>query len=115
MNRKIDIWRVFKTPEEIEHGLMGLHHIPRDAAALFVMPSCQIQSFWMKNTLVSLDMIFLDGNRMVVGYIEQAIPHDLSSHSVDKSSCYVIEAKHGFIQRNGIQVGDILYFILQKN
>ena len=60
-------------------------------------------------------MIFLDENRRVVGYVEQAIPHDLSSHSVGKPSCYVIEAKHGFIQRNGIEVKDILYFILQKN
>jgi uncharacterized membrane protein (UPF0127 family) len=103
----VNIYKIFKTPDEIENGLMWTH-VPNNVGALFVMPSCTIHSFWMKNTIVSLDMIFLNENMQVVGYIEQAIPFDLSPHTIHKPSCYVIEAKHGFIQKKNIQTGDFI-------
>lgn len=104
----IKINRVFKTPEKIERGLMFIKKLPNDLGALFCMPESKIHKFWMKNTYVSLDVIFLDKNFKIVGFVENTNPLDLSLVYVNYPSKYVIEIKSGFIKKNDIHVGNII-------
>lgn len=104
----IKINRVFKTPEKIEHGLMFVKKLPQNLGALFCMHDSKIHKFWMKNTYVSLDVIFLDKNFKIVGFVENTKPLDLSLVYVNYPSKYVIEIKSGFIKKNNIHIGNIV-------
>jgi uncharacterized membrane protein (UPF0127 family) len=111
----IKINRVFKTPRHIEKGLMFLKNIPKNSGALFCMPQTKIHKFWMKNTYVSLDLIFLDENYKVVGFIENAKPLDLSLLHVNYPSKYVIEIRSGFAKETNLRVGNIVKLVYTKN
>ncbi len=107
----IKINRVFKTHREIEKGLMFIKNIPKNSGALFCMPDTRIHKFWMKNTYVSLDLIFLDENYKVVGFVENTKPLDLSLLNVNYPSKYVIEIRAGFVNQTGGRVGDFVKII----
>jgi uncharacterized membrane protein (UPF0127 family) len=111
----IKINRVFKTYREIEKGLMFVKNIPKNSGALFCMPQTKIHKFWMKNTYVSLDLIFLDENYKVVGFVENAKPLDLSLLNVNYPSKYVIEIRAGFVNQTNLQIGNIVKLIYKKN
>ena len=111
----IKINRVFKTPRQIQQGLMFLKNIPWNSGALFCMPQTKIHKFWMKNTYVSLDLIFLDENFKIVGFIENTTPLDLSLIHVEFPSKYVIEIRRGFVSEKNLQVGNIVKLIYNKN
>jgi len=110
----IKINRVFKTPRQIQKGLMFLKNILKKAGALFCMPQTKIHKFWMKNTYVSLDLIFLDENYRVVGFVEYSKPLDLSLLYVNYPSRYVIEIRAGFVNETNLKVGDIVKVIYRK-
>jgi hypothetical protein len=93
---------------------MFLKNIPRKAGALFCMPQTKIHKFWMKNTYVSLDLIFLDENYKVVGFIENAKPLDLSLLYINFPSKYVIEIRAGFVKETKLQVGNVIKLIYRK-
>tara|TARA_B100001964_G_C13977521_1_gene484699 strand:- start:275 stop:661 length:387 start_codon:yes stop_codon:yes gene_type:complete len=101
---------IFKTSQELAKGLMFQRNLPKDEGALFIMKENKIQKFWMKNTFIPLDMIFLDINKKIIGFRENAIPHDLTSYSIDKPSKYVIEVNAGFVDRHNLQIGDNIIF-----
>jgi uncharacterized membrane protein (UPF0127 family) len=108
IERRVRINRVMKTPTEIERGLMDLKRLPKDAGALFCMKETRRHVFWMKNTYVSLDLIFLDEVFRVVGTLTGAIPHDETPLQVDTPSKYIIEIKSGYVDAHDIQVGNII-------
>ena len=109
-NIHINFKYIFKTSHELAKGLMFKRNLPKDEGALFIMKENTIQRFWMKNTFIPLDMIFLDINKKIIGFRENAIPHDLTSYSIDKPSKYVIEVNSGFIDRHNLQIGDNIIF-----
>ena len=115
MVHSIKINRVFKTPDKIQKGLMFLRKLPSDAGALFVMPTTEKHSFWMKNTYVSLDVIFLDDQNDVVGFVENTTPLSLSSVAVNHDSKYIIEIKAGYVKKKNLQVGYHVKFLYTKN
>ena len=98
------------TAETRTRGLMYRRDLPSDAGMLFVSPETRDYSFWMKNTPLALDMIFIDEQRRVVGLIENAVPFSLAPLSVGKPSRYVLEVHAGFSQRHRIQAGDPVEF-----
>jgi hypothetical protein len=104
----IKINRVFKTEKTIQKGLMFVKKLPQNLGALFCMQNEKIHKFWMKNTYVSLDVIFLDKNFKIVGFVENTKPLDLSLVYVNYPSKYVIEIKSGFIKKNDIHVGNVV-------
>jgi uncharacterized membrane protein (UPF0127 family) len=108
MERTVIINRVMKTPSEIRKGLMDLKRLPKDAGALFRMKESRKHAFWMKNTYVSLDLIFLDENFKVVGIYKGAVPHDETPLQVDTPSKYIIEIKSGYVDAHKIQVGNVI-------
>ena len=100
---------IFRKPEELGKGLMYIKSpLPNDEVALFIMNSTKIQSFWMMNTYIPLDMIFLSKDGVVMGYYENARPHNLQQHKINFPSKYVIETNAGFVRKYNIEKGDII-------
>ena len=100
-----------RTPESIRRGLMFRDRLAGDRGMLFSFPESGDHSFWMKDTRVALDMVFLDADRRVVGTVENARPFSRSSRKVGTPSCYVLETNAGFVATNGIRKGDVAKFV----
>lgn len=96
---------VAATPESRTRGLMWRKALPAGQGMLFIFPQEEVQSFWMRNTLLSLDMIFIDSQRRVVGIIERAEPRTTTSRSVGVPSLYVLEVPGGWSQAVGLKRG----------
>ena len=99
-----------RTPHQIQRGLMYRRHMPPDAGMLFLFRKSKVQSFWMKNTLIPLDMIFVSEDMVVVGIVERAEPQTLTSRTVGKPSRYVIEVNGGWTQAHGVVAGTEVRF-----
>lgn len=97
--------------EEHERGLMFRQHLPWSSGMLFGYNSEEPRSFWMKNTLIPLDMIFVDDNSEIVHIIENVPPCEqdpCQSYPSEEPAQYVLEVNAGFVQQNAVQVGDLL-------
>jgi uncharacterized protein len=102
-----DAWRA-DTPETREQGLMFVEddEMGPDEAMIFVYQRPQYVSMWMKNTLLSLDMLFADENGCVVTIKERATPMSLADIRSGKRVTLVVELKAGTVARYGIKPGD---------
>lgn len=88
---------VAMTPAEIERGLMYRDHLPYDAGMLFVMGSAAVgRAFWMLNTFIPLDIIFIGPDWTVTGVIPNAEPHTGTLRSINQPSAYVLEVNGGW-------------------
>ena len=101
---------VADTAEKRRWGLMYRQELGSDEGMLFVFPDETDHSFWMKNTPLSLDMIFMDRHRRVVGIIHDTVPFSTRSVGVGVASRYVLEVRAGVARRNRIVVGDVARF-----
>ena len=87
-------------------GLMYRNHIDDGHGMLFVFDDVSDRSFWMKNTLIPLDMIFIGADGTIVGMKTNTTPLSLAPQSVGKPSKWVIEVAGGYAARAGIATGD---------
>jgi uncharacterized protein len=94
-----------RTPSERARGLMYRTRLAPDAGMLFVFDSEENEVFWMKNTLIPLDMIFIDHDLRIVGIVENAEPQTLTARSVDRPSQYVLEIGGGLSAKHGFHAG----------
>ncbi len=101
---------VVNTPSTREFGLMYRKHLDEDAGMIFIFPAPDHLSFWMKNTVIPLDMIFADARGKIVGIVENAVPFSEQPLSVDSVSLYVLEVNGGFSRRHHIRHGDQMKF-----
>ena len=96
------------TREEQTQGLSDRPYICDDCGMLFIFPEKQIRSFWMKNMLFPLDIIWIDGERIVK--IHKNLPPEDENPSTSYSSNvpvdYVLELNAGYCDENGIKEGD---------
>jgi uncharacterized membrane protein (UPF0127 family) len=93
------------TPEAQARGLMFRQELAEDAGMLFVFPTSGPRSFWMKNTLIPLDMIFVDEAGVVVGIVREAPPLTLEPRGPGVESRYVLEVRGGWAARHGVEPG----------
>ena len=77
---------------------------------LFVFPFEEVQSFWMRNTLISLDMLFITRAGVVAGIVENAEPQTLKGRSVGRPTLYVLEVPGGWSAKQGIRAGSHVGF-----
>jgi|SRR5262245_17524130 len=98
------------TPVKREMGLQYRKELANDRGMIFLFPAEAPLSFWMKNTPIPLDMIFIGRDRKIVGIVEQAVPFSLDSRSVAAPSQFVLEVNGGLSKRHGIKAGDIVRF-----
>ena len=68
-------------------------------------------SMWMKNTHIPLDVIFLDENMRILGYVVDTVPFSLKSISIDKKSNNVLEMNGGSVDKFNKKIGDKIIFI----
>ena len=97
---------IANTSASRERGLMYRTSLPEDGGMLFVFPEQSEQSFWMKNTLIPLDMLFIDRDGHIVGIHPDAVPLSEAPISVGKPSTYVLEVNGGWAARHGVRPGD---------
>ena len=93
------------TPEELSRGLMWREELAGDAGMLFVFPDQAIRSFWMKNTPLALDIIYIDRNGRVVSIAQHTVPYSTAPIPSRKPAKYVLEVAAGFARRHGVRAG----------
>ena len=96
---------IASTPEARELGLMFRKKLPSKEGMLFLFPEERVLTFWMKDTLVPLDMIFINSAMVVVGTVENATPLSSAPLSVASPSRFVLEVNGGFVRDQGILAG----------
>jgi uncharacterized membrane protein (UPF0127 family) len=108
-NKKNIIVQVCTTNDEISKGLMFRKNILSDnEGMLFCMKNRIKHSFWMKNTHIPLDILFIDYNGIIIGIIENVEPYSLEGRSVNNPSTHVLEVNAGFCNKHNIKIGDII-------
>ena len=88
-----------------EHGLMARDHMATSAGMLFVYAAPEHAFYWMKNTLIPLDMVFADQNGRVTVVHPDAVPGDLTPIDGGTGVQYVLEINGGLAARMGIVPG----------
>jgi uncharacterized membrane protein (UPF0127 family) len=97
---------VAATPAQQSLGLMYRKDLGANAGMLFVFDATVEHPFWMKNTVLPLDMIFLGEDRTIVGIVKDAVPFTTTSRTVGVPSRYVLEVHAGFSEKHGVKTGD---------
>lgn len=96
---------IVSTEAAIERGLMYRQHLPPDDGMLFLMRENRIWSFWMRNTLIPLDIIFITKDMTIAGIAENAEPRTETLREVDKPSLYVLEVNGGYCAAHKVTAG----------
>jgi uncharacterized protein len=97
---------VAETPAQMEQGLMFRTSLAPDAGMLFVYQLPTVATMWMSNTLIPLDMLFVDAQGVIVNIHQRAVPQSLDVISAAAPVRAVIELNGGTAARLGIQPGD---------
>lgn len=97
---------VAETARQREQGLMHRPRMADEEGMLFLYPSEQSVSMWMKNTLISLDMLFINPDGSIRNIQERAVPGSLATLSSTGPVLAVVELNGGLTQRLGIRPGD---------
>ena len=92
-------------PAERAKGLMNRESLATSAGMLFVYQLPQHATFWMKNTLIPLDMVFIDPTGMVTNIHENAVPLDTTGIDGGAGVAAVLEINGGLARRLGITAG----------
>ncbi|HLT31661.1 MAG TPA: DUF192 domain-containing protein [Myxococcaceae bacterium] len=101
---------VAHTADSRERGLMWRESLPAGEGMLFLFPFEVVQSFWMRNTLIPLDILFINEALEVVGIVENAEPLTRTGRSVGIPSRYVLEVPGGWTRAKGIVSGSKVRF-----
>ena len=102
------------TPSEHSQGLMYRKELGADRGMLFVFPELTQTSFWMKNTLIPLDIVFIGSDKKIVSIVENAVPQTETPRSAEGPFLYVLEIEGGRSRALGIQAGDRVDFSVAK-
>jgi len=101
------------TPEEISNGLMFRPSLPDNRGMLFLFDQPRLPAFWMKNTLIPLDLVFLDGAGGVVDVIAEVQPcaaEPCPNYPPSSPAQAVLEINAGSAAAHGIDVGAVIQF-----
>lgn len=104
------------TDSQRQKGLMFRKDLPEGRAMLFIFPKEDYYGFWMKNTLIPLDILWINKDKKIVGILRNARPCVVDNgmpcpaFKPTKPSKYVLEVNAGFVDQNGLKTGDELTF-----
>lgn len=104
-----------QTPQELARGLMHRQSMPHDHGMLFLFEDEEERGFWMKNTYIPLDMIFIRKDGTIHHIHENAIPHDLTTIRSRGPVMAVLEVNGGVMELHGIQPGDRVFHAAFQN
>lgn len=110
---KLDI-EIADTEYETQTGLMYRRHMAPSQGMLFIFDSAGLHSFYMKNTLIPLDLLFIDEDLRVATIHKNAQPLDESGIPSRVPVQYVLEVRAGLTERWGVSEGDKIRFERSK-
>ncbi|HTM46683.1 MAG TPA: DUF192 domain-containing protein, partial [Polyangiaceae bacterium] len=96
------------TDAQHQHGLMFVTEMPRDEGMIFSWDNEEIRRFWMHNTCIPLDMMFIAGDGTITGILEQVPVLNDATRSIPCPAQYVLEVNAGWSRRNGVKAGQHL-------
>ena len=102
---------VADSPDERQKGLMFRESMGDREGMIFLFPAERQRSFWMRNTLIPLDMLFIKADRTVLGIVENAEPKTDTSRSVPGNSQFVLEINGGLSAELGLRAGAQVTFM----
>jgi len=105
--QKFNVW-VADTPARQAQGLMFVRDLPADEGMIFPNEKPRLAAFWMKNTYISLDLIFIAPNGRIAKIAANAPPFSLETISSGEPISAVLELKAGESARRGVKVGDLV-------
>jgi len=101
---------VAATPDARELGLMYRNQLDDNAGMIFVFPAPETAQFWMKNTMIPLDMLFADSSGKVLGIVANAQPYSEALLGGFPGTLYVLEVNGGYAAKHHIVTGDLMKF-----
>ncbi|MCK9612181.1 MAG: DUF192 domain-containing protein [Bacteroidales bacterium] len=96
---------IVQSEAERTQGLMFRKSMPDSCGMLFIFEDMQPLSFWMKNTHIPLDIIFIDNDFKIVSIAKNTVPFSTTSIPSGKEAMYALELNAGFCDKNGIKEG----------
>jgi uncharacterized membrane protein (UPF0127 family) len=93
---------------ETTQGLMFRRSMPDSCGMVFIFPDSQPRNFWMKNTYLPLDILFLDESKKIVTIQANRTPFSEEQIPSFENAKYVLEVNAGYCKRKGIEKGDIV-------
>lgn len=107
VNNQTFFLEVADSEEERRRGLMFRTDLGENEGMLFIFDNEEPRTFWMKDTPLSLDIIYLNSNKEVVSLHERALPNQTETvYPSEFPAEYVVELRGGTVQKYGIEVGD---------
>jgi uncharacterized membrane protein (UPF0127 family) len=95
-----------ETSEELIKGLMFVEHLPQNVGMLFNFDRMDYHSIWMKNTILSLDILFLNNELQIIDIVKCATPLSTKSIGSKMKSKYIIELNCGTVDTYNIKIGN---------
>jgi uncharacterized membrane protein (UPF0127 family) len=102
---------IARNDEQRNRGLMFRRELAADHGMLFLFQETSEHPFWMRNTLIPLDIIFLGDDRKVVGVVANAAPQTDTQRTVKEPSRYVVEVLGGEAAAHGVGAGTRAVFV----
>ncbi|MDD4014600.1 MAG: DUF192 domain-containing protein [Petrimonas sp.] len=96
-------------------GLMYRKSLPADAGMLFVFDEEEIQGFWMKNTYIPLDMLFVNADNEIITIHTNTAPLKEWNYASTRPALYVVEVNAGYCAQKQITEGDKIIFELSSH
>lgn len=93
---------IAETPQEQAQGLMYRRSLPDRGGMLFIDPAESMRSFWMKNTALSLDILFVDAQGEIVNIVKRTTPFSEENILSTAPAQFVVEVRAGFTDAHGI-------------
>lgn len=106
---KIEV-EVANNPTERMQGLMYRSQMDEDKGMLFIFDNLEMQSFWMKNTIMPLDIMFIDSKGVINTIHKHTTPYSEKSLPSKQKSQFVVEVNGGYSDRHGIKEGDLIEY-----
>jgi uncharacterized protein len=100
-----EVW-IADTPERAEQGLMFVSDLPANLGMIFPLAPPRVETMWMKNTYIELDMLFIEQSGRVSKILEHATPMSLAPLSSGGPVAAVLELRGGQAAKLGLRVGD---------
>lgn len=102
---------IARTTAQIERGLMHREHIPERTGMIFLFAKYEPVDFWMKDTLVPLDILFIDENGTIINIVENTRPESTEHIPSGGPVTGVIEVPGGSARRLRIAKGDKVHYV----
>jgi len=110
---KIDL-EIADNEYERQLGLMNRKSMGENQGMLFIFPYEKMQSFWMRNTLIPLDIIFINKDKEIITIHKNTKTLSTQSYPSTEPALYVVEVVGGFTDRHNIIVGDKIFWMGTK-